>query len=822
MNGPGHNGSGSRPLLWGVYFGLLMVGLLIMAGKLRLDTEVLNLLPRAFPAVQGMAFYNHEFAQARELMFGLMAEGETDLDSVATLFAEETRQQPWAERVLSGDPLEDPRGRETLPELVGPLLFNLPPEEFAQAMESLEPSVLVPRLEALAQRLAAGSPAAEAALAVDPTGLAEHALAGLAQPGGPELGTMARRASDQLRLVFVVTNQRDLSAYASQDLMEEVNAFRASFANRHPEVRLLVTGRAPFVADISKSMRRDIQVTLLTSLVLVSLLFLFGFRRLRPLVAILLVLALCVAVSLAAGALIFGEINIITAGFCAILVGLGFDFGLLLCSIYQQALDRGHDRAEAIRQARQRVARGIYYGGFTTALAFLSLTASASPGFVQLGVLIAIGVGLCAVFLPLFLFLFLPARGRASDRDPVLAGCQVFATRIFRAPRPFAIAGILVAFGLGLILVLPPTGLRFQADPADLEPKESAASRDLAQISERLKSGPDPFLAVLDAADPAAFHEVWRQAHQRWTEAKAANVLSHFSTPLPFALLPERMADNLRQVRNPDVQRRELAASAETAGFELEALSLADRILEQMEELRINPAQAAEWGALLPEDSPWRFLTDRYLGETPGTGVAYLTPTTPLQTVEDRQSTADAVAVEQSGLIFTGWSYMLLDLIPWAKKELVLLSGAIAGLIMLILALIHRRLDIWLIQVATLGLALAGLGGTLKLLDIPLTLSNVLAFPLIIGVGVDYGIHTLLAARQTRERIMATASVLKPVLLGGLTTFCGFGSLTLAHNPALSGLGQVCAVGVAWCLLANFFILLPLLAWRIKSDPLAF
>ena len=60
----------------------------------------------------------------------------------------------------------------------------------------------------------------------------------------------------------------------------------------------------------------------------------------------------------------------------------------------------------------------------------------------------------------------------------------------------------------------------------------------------------------------------------------------------------------------------------------------------------------------------------------------------------------------------------------------------------------------------------------------------------------------------------SVANVGKPVLLSGLTTTAGFASLALARNPALQGLGIVCALGVACCLFATLFFVLPACAWR--------
>ena len=59
-------------------------------------------------------------------------------------------------------------------------------------------------------------------------------------------------------------------------------------------------------------------------------------------------LLLCCLVALAAGLLIFGELNMVTVGFCAILIGLGVDFAILIFGRYQQARDDGEDHTDAV------------------------------------------------------------------------------------------------------------------------------------------------------------------------------------------------------------------------------------------------------------------------------------------------------------------------------------------------------------------------------------------------------------------------------------------------------------------------------------------
>jgi predicted RND superfamily exporter protein len=89
---------------------------------------------------------------------------------------------------------------------------------------------------------------------------------------------------------------------------------------------------------------------------------------------------------------------------------------------------------------------------------------------------------------------------------------------------------------------------------------------------------------------------------------------------------------------------------------------------------------------------------------------------------------------------------------------------------------------------------------------------NALAFPLVLGVGVDYGMHVLLAMAEGRNVQQGLIIVVKPLVISGLTTIAGFGALMFAQNPALKGLGTVCALGVSCCLLSSLFFAVPVLA----------
>ena len=174
-------------------------------------------------------------------------------------------------------------------------------------------------------------------------------------------------------------------------------------------------------------------------------------------------------------------------------------------------------------------------------------------------------------------------------------------------------------------------------------------------------------------------------------------------------------------------------------------------------------------------------------------------------------------------MTLSGWSFTLTDLLPWSRHQLLVISALMAIFDATLLAVLYRDLRLWLIQIATLIMAIGGMIASMKLLSIPLNLLNVLAFRLVLAIGVDYGIYVLLVWQKARELEHDVAGVVKPVVLAGLTAIAGFGSLGIANNPTLSGLGIACALGLFWSLAATIFFTLPAAAaaepklWRKES-----
>src|SRR6266487_335085 len=162
-----------RTLIWCSIVVLAAGCIAILVTRMRLASDVLNMLPARFSSVAGLKIYDRDFEQTRELTFALLCH-PADIDKLeefAPVFIDKLRQQPWCARVLAGSPMETPDGIRDLQSIAVPLLLNLEPQAFDDTMSILQPQKIRDRLHRLRQQIEAGSPRPEFELAFDPLGL---------------------------------------------------------------------------------------------------------------------------------------------------------------------------------------------------------------------------------------------------------------------------------------------------------------------------------------------------------------------------------------------------------------------------------------------------------------------------------------------------------------------------------------------------------------------------------------------------------------------------------------------------------------------------
>jgi predicted RND superfamily exporter protein len=807
-----------RALVW---FGLAMLTaacVAVLITSLQLDSEIFNVLPDKFSSVQGLKIYDRDFEQTRELTFALQCDpNDVDkLEEFAPVFAERLRQQPWCERVLAGSPMATPDGIRDLQSIAVPLLLNLEPGVFRETIPILQPEKIRDRLHRLRQQIEAGSPRPQFELSFDPLGLIAPALQPFAESTAIEQEQPLTSPDRTMRIFLVVTNQQSLSAFECQRLMHQVNEFCATGREgwNGGKLEILVTGRSAFVSEISLSMRYDVVATLIGSVVLVGIIFFVGFRRWLPLAGMALCLLLSCLVALTVGQLFFGRLSMISVAFCAILVGLGVDFAILTIGRYQQARADGEPHRQAIATSIAKLGRAIFFGALTTAVGFLALALSGAMSFSQLGVLIAIGIFVAGLFMCSILFLFVREREPTVRHDWLFELVKKYVRWNVHRPMPMLIsAGALLLF-LTLFGFSPVPPLHFEATTRSLQPKNIRANQALEEIMHNMPVRWEPVLAIVRGTNPQQLHDDWQKLAVHWKNLQRAGKIKGFATPAALCPSPDWMKQNRQSLSaiNFQATRESLAQTLDQEGFSQEAFTPAFALLDDLQRL-IDPAvPLPNWRDQLPKSSSWWFLVDRYFGQDPLLTLGYVTTNEPISTHFQSESLKRDLPVAGVPMILSGWTYALADLLPWSHHQLLIISALMAIFDLSLLALLYRDLRLWTIQVITLAFGIGAMIASMKLMHVNLNLLNVLSFRLVLAIGVDYGIYVVLIWQKAREIEHDVAGVVKPVLLAGLTAVSGFASLAIARNPALTGLGIACALGIFWSLIATIFFTLPAMA----------
>jgi predicted RND superfamily exporter protein len=176
----------------------------------------------------------------------------------------------------------------------------------------------------------------------------------------------------------------------------------------------------------------------------------------------------------------------------------------------------------------------------------------------------------------------------------------------------------------------------------------------------------------------------------------------------------------------------------------------------------------------------------------------------------DRAKLAELQAIlsPETGTRVAGWETLGGALSSLVQRDLNRQLIPICLILALTLLMTFRNVKDLLLSILLLGGGLGALAATMSVLDIGWNLASLAAIPLLLGTGIDYGIHLLLALKRTDNdirRVQETTG--RAVFFSGMTTVIGFSSLFFAGNRGISSLGLACCVGTLWILLIVLWLL---------------
>jgi hypothetical protein len=608
------------------------------------------------------------------------------------------------------------------------------------------------------------------------------------------------------------------------------------------QARVRLTGPVPIENEEFATVREGAAVNGTVTLAVVLLILWMALKSFRIIVAVVIALFIGLSITAALGLVMVGALNLISVAFAVLFVGLGVDFGIQFSVRYRQERFKEPELRKALMQAGARAGVPLTLAAAAVAAGFLSFLPTAYRGVSELGQIAGVGMLVAYVtsitVLPALLYVLHPLGEKETLGITALAPVDDFLER-HRIAIVVATLGVAIA-GLPLLYFL-----RFDFNPMNLRSAkvESVATyldlrRDPAtgansinmlaasvqaadEMARRLKASPqvgtvrtiDSFvpadqeakLASIAGAAKALDPVLALPARPAPTDEEIVAALKQRAGDLtrasdnksgPGAEASKRLAAAMTKLAMAEPAKRQRVESAFTVPLKLDLDDMRDL-------LKAKPITLDN----LPEEitNNWRTADGRVRVE--------VTPTGDPDDNENIRGFARAVlALEPDA---TGGPISILESGRTIVTAFLEAGGwALASISILLWITLRRFGDVLLTLVPLL---LAGVV-TLEicvLINVPLNFANIIALPLLLGIGVAFKIYFVMAWRSGRTKLLQS-SLTRAVIFSAATTATAFGSLWLSSHPGTSSMGKLLALSLA-CTLAAAVLFQPALMGKPRT-----
>ena len=609
-------------------------------------------------------------------------------------------------------------------------------------------------------------------------------------------------------------------------------------------VRVRITGGVAMSDEELRTVSTGAGLAAALALLGVTLVLFIGLGSVRAVCATLLTLLVGLLWTAAFAAAAVGHLNMISIAFAVLYIGLGVDFAVHFALRYRELLGRGLAHGDALDRAGAGVGVSIALCALTTGAGFFAFVPTRFSGVSELGLIAGTGMFVCLAatltLMPALLTLLRP-RGRTIERPAVQLPLAGSLDRIGRR-HPHRVAGVAALIAaLCAVLVFD---ARFDDDPLNLrDPAGEAVSTYRELVSEANNWSLDLLLPDIDS-----LRDMVRQLEALPEVSATMSLLSFVPEDQEAGL---RRVEELALLLGPDLDLPASAASpageAVPALHRLQALLTSDTIeqaglhalasslrrldealrsappderIALLERLQAStsatlPGELARMGDLLDAASveldslpaelvrDWRAPDGRLRLRVDASGDL------------DRREVLVRFVQQVRGVApdVVGTPIVHMEAAAVVVAAFVQAFALALALITAILYLVLRRAENVLIVLIPLLLAVLISGAMLVLLQIPFNFANIIALPLLLGVGVDSGVHLLMRARARADDdgpALAGSSTARGVLTSAMTTLVSFGALAFSAHPGTASMGVLLTIGLI-ATVASVLLLLPAL-----------
>ncbi len=806
---------------------LLSLVALVPIRQLRFDTGILSLLPQDDPAVT-------TFRDTLELF------GSLDLLFVVVRIPAEEPVEPYLdfldelgprlEALPEVDSVEYSLGDadQLVADFLSRAFLLLDDDSRDAALARLTDAGIRRRVQELRRRgLTPQSLVARSLFELDPLGLAELLLANLAESRGAlrvDWSSGYLVSEDRRMALLIVRPERPAmeSEFAGR-LLAEVDAAADEVLARWPALAgpdpppppvVDLGGTYVTVVDDAENITRDVVTSVGTAMLGVLVLFVLTFRRIGVVGYAFLPLFFGLLLALALAGLLFGDLSAASSGFAALLLGLAIDFVIVSYGRYVEERRAGADLTSAVAAMAGTSGRAVVTGALTTAATFFALGVTDFPGLRQMGTLSGLGILILAaavlVLLPPILAWSDHRHTRVREQAPDLRlhafGLGHLVTFSFRRPVLVLTLGAAVTLVAGAAA----TRLHFETDFRQLRPPGSRGVAVQAEVGRAFGTGFESMLIVVRGETDEELLERVHRAADGARELVARGLLSGSDSLATLLPAPREQAAALQWVKDHselldgERVRRVFSAAAREEGLRPEAFARGLDLLAAAAAVD-RPIGIGD----LASNSQAEKMLRRYVRHDGDRSTALVYLRGDDRAVREAQ---ELVARLGPGFELTGGNVLGEGLRRRIFRDAIVASVVGSLAVALLLYLEYRRLGDTLLSLVPLAIGIVWMFATMVALGISLNFFSIFVSTMIIGIGVDYGIHLVHRYREHAgeppgEVLFYLRETGRAVVLAALSTTVGFGSLALSHFPAVRSLGVVAILGsLATSLVAITFL----------------
>ena len=666
-------------------------------------------------------------------------------------------------------------------------------------------------------------------------------------------------ANGKIYLVTARARGEDVNAEAVARIRELIALTQVEV----PGVNVGLTGEPVLEVDEMDQSQRDSTIASIVSLVGCGLIFIYGYKSTgRPLKA---VFALIIGLGYTMGftTLTVGHLNILTITFVPILIGLAIDFGVHLITRYEEELRNGRSELEAMELAMVNTGQGIFTGALTTATAFLAMGLTDFRGIQEMGIICGGGLLVCLIpMMTLLPVLLLRGKQNVLDHASHPVDRRDKLERLW-LDRPWTVTGLTLA--LSGIAVLGGLRVKFDYNLLNMQ----SAGLPAVEFEEKLIRSSDK--SVLFGAVVANSLAEAKQLEARLTALPGVSSIDSMAkfigddqtsklrivTRIKAETGSIRFAPVDRELIHAEDLSRTLWSLQGYLGLALGSVGDSDKALSlELASLRkaiadfrkglldeTNPerlTRATEFQTALFDDLHATFRSLREQDDSAPLGVddlphslrsrfvgvtgKHLLMVYPRTNVWDRAPQAEFVrqlrSIDENA---TGTPVQLYEYTSLLRSSYEKSAWYALAAISLMVFFHFKSPMCVILSLIPVGLGFFWMVGFMGWRGIDFNPANIMTLPLVVGIGVTNGIHILNRFAEERDPGILGKSTGKAVLVSGLTTIAGFGSLVIAQHRGISSLGFTMAVGVTTCMVVGLTFLPALLkllgkaGWKMKN-----